>query len=293
MPKILDLSLAAAAPIIWGSTYIVTTQMLPAGFPLTDALLRALPAGILLLAITRKLPLWQWVPKLVVLGALNFSIFWALLFVAAYRLPGGLAATFGAIQPLIVVLLARAVLNTPLTGRVIIAALAGLTGVALLLLGPNSGELDGIGVAAALGGALSMAIGVVLTRRWKPPVSALTFTAWQLIAGGILLLPVALIIEPPLPNLSVINIAGFLWLGLFGAALSYFLWFRAIERLGPVAVTNFTFLSPLSAVLLGWFILGEMLTPLQIFGVLIVLGSIWLGGSTSKSSSNITPTTRQ
>ncbi|MCF6327628.1 MAG: DMT family transporter [Devosiaceae bacterium] len=287
MPKILDLSLAAAAPIIWGSTYIVTTQMLPAGYPLTDALLRALPAGFLLLAITRKLPSRQWVPKLMILGALNFSIFWALLFVAAYRLPGGLAATFGAIQPLIVVLLANVVLNTPLAGRAIIAALAGLAGVALLLLGPGAGELDGIGVAAALGGALSMAIGVVLTRRWKPPVSALTFTAWQLIAGGLLLLPVALIIEPPLPDLSYLNIAGFLWLGLFGAAMSYFFWFRAIERLGPVAVTNFTFLSPLSAVLLGWFILGEILTPVQIFGVLIVLGSIWLGGSTGRFSFNI------
>ncbi len=89
MPKTLDLSLAAAAPINWGSTYIVTTQMLPAGYPLTDALLRALPAGFLLLAITRKLPSWKWVPKLMILGALNFSIFWALLFVAAYRLPGG------------------------------------------------------------------------------------------------------------------------------------------------------------------------------------------------------------
>lgn len=287
MSKILDLSLAAAAPIIWGSTYIVTTQMLPAGYPLTDALLRALPAGFLLLAITRKLPPWKWVSKLMILGALNFSIFWALLFVAAYRLPGGLAATFGAIQPLIVVLLACAVLNIKLAGRAIIAALAGLSGVAMLLLGPNSGELDGIGVAAALGGALSMAFGVVLTRRWKPEVSALTFTGWQLIAGGVLLFPVALVFEPPLPSLNLINIAGFLWLGLFGAALSYFFWFRAIERLGPVAVSNFTFLSPMSAVLLGWFILGETLTPLQIFGVVIVMGSIWLGGSTGKSSSNI------
>ncbi|CAI2931745.1 protein of unknown function [Aminobacter niigataensis] len=46
-----DLLLTAIAPAIWGSTYIVTTEFLPAGYPLTVAMLRALPAGLLLLPI--------------------------------------------------------------------------------------------------------------------------------------------------------------------------------------------------------------------------------------------------
>jgi probable blue pigment (indigoidine) exporter len=251
--------------------------MLPAGYPLTDAVLRALPAGLLLLAMTRNFPPRSWFLRLLILGALNFSIFWAALFIAAYRLPGGAAATLGAVQPLFVLLLARAALNTPLSSRALAAALAGMIGVALLLVGPDT-RLDVFGAMAALVGALSMALGVVLTRKWKPPVSALTFTAWQLTAGGLLLLPLAAMIEPPLPHLSMNNIAGFLWLGLFGAALSYFLWFRGIDRLGPAAVTTFGFLSPLTAVFLGWLILGETLTPIQILGAVIVLGSILLSG---------------
>lgn len=87
MSRSLDTLLAASAPAIWGSTYIVTTQMLPAGYPLTDAVLRALPAGLLLLAITRELPERAWLGRIAILGALNFAIFWAALFVAAYRLP--------------------------------------------------------------------------------------------------------------------------------------------------------------------------------------------------------------
>ncbi|WP_068301912.1 EamA family transporter [Pararhodobacter sp. CCB-MM2] len=276
MSRSLDMALAASAPAIWGSTYIVTTQMLPPGTPLTDAALRALPAGLLLMALTRQLPSRDWWGKLLILGALNFALFWGALFIAAYRLPGGVAATLGAVQPLIVLFLARFALGTPLSARGVAAALIGILGVALLVLGPTA-ALDPLGMAAALLGAVSMATGVVLTRKWRPEVSALTFTAWQLTAGGLLLLPVALALEPALPAMSPLNIAGFLWLGLIGAALSYVFWFRGIERLGPATVTSFGFLSPLTAVLLGWAIAGEALTPVQLAGAAIVLGCVWLG----------------
>lgn len=281
MFRFLDALLAASAPAVWGSTYIVTSQMLPPGYPLTDATLRALPAGLLLLLAARRLPSRDWLGRLAILGALNFAVFWAALFVAAYRLPGGVAATLGAVQPLIVLLLARLTLNTPLSSRALFAATAGIGGVALLILGPEA-RLDAVGAAAALGGALSMAAGVVLTRKWHPPVSSLTFTAWQLTAGGLLLLPAALLCEPALPPLSAANVAGFLWLGIAGAALSYFFWFRGIRRLGPTAVTGFGFLSPLTAVLLGWLLLGEGLSPLQVAGAVVVLGSVWLAGCAAR-----------
>lgn len=276
MSRTTDLCLAAVAPVIWGTTYIVTTQMLPSGYPLTAALLRALPAGLLLLAVTRVLPPRAWLGRLAVLGALNFALFWAALFIAAYRLPGGVAATLGAIQPLIVLGLARLVLSAPLTPARVFAALGGIGGITLLMLGPEA-QLDLIGAVAALIGALSMGCGVVLTRRWQPPVPTLTFTAWQLTSGGLLLLPLALAFEPILPAPTAVNILGFLWLGLAGAVLSYFLWFRGIARLGPQAVTGLGFLSPFTAVLLGWLVLGEGLSTLQILGAAIVLGSVLLG----------------
>ncbi|MBC06835.1 EamA family transporter [Thalassospira sp.] len=276
MSRTTDLCLTALAPIIWGSSYIVTTEMLPDGFPLTVALLRALPAGLILLLVVRQLPPAGWRTRVFVLGALNFAVFWSMLFVAAYRLPGGVAATLGAIQPLLVLFLARVALGSGITMLGIVAAVSGLIGVAMLVLGPTS-SLDPIGIAAALLGAASMAAGTVMTRKWQPPVSPLTFTAWQLTAGGLLLIPVALMVEPgfPIPNLT--NLAGLVWLGLIGAALTYFLWFRGIARLGPTTVTSFGFLSPTSAVLLGWIILGEALSPLQMAGVIVVLASIWLG----------------
>ncbi|MFN4169646.1 MAG: EamA family transporter, partial [Pannonibacter phragmitetus] len=85
----MTLFLTALAPAIWGSSYIVITEMLPPDRPLTLALLRALPAALLLLLIVRQLPRGRWIFRVLVLGALNFSIFWTLMNVGAYRLPGG------------------------------------------------------------------------------------------------------------------------------------------------------------------------------------------------------------
>lgn len=157
MNRYTTLLLTASAPIVWGSTYIVTTEMLPANVPMTLVALRALPAGILLLIIMRQLPQGIWWLRVIILGILNFSLFWWLLFISAYRLPGGVAATVGAVQPLIVLFLSRWLLQTPLSWLSISAALGGILGVAILILTPNA-TLDPIGIMAGLGGALSMAL---------------------------------------------------------------------------------------------------------------------------------------
>lgn len=271
-----DLLLTAIAPAIWGSSYIVTTEFLPNFSPMTVAMLRALPAGLLLLLIVRQLPTGIWWLRVFVLGALNISIFLSLLFVAAYRLPGGVAATVLAVQPLIAVVLASVLLANPVRMLSILTAIAGIGGVALLVLTPKA-TLDGVGVAAGLAGAASMALGNILARKWQPPVSLLTFTAWQLTAGGLLLVPVALIFAPTTPDLTVTNLLGLVWLGLIGAALTYVLWFRGIARLESVVVSQLLFLSPLTAVLLGWVFLDQVLNLPQVSGIVIVIGSIWLG----------------
>jgi len=270
-----DILLTALAPAIWGSTYYVTTEFLPPGYPVTVAMLRALPAGLLLLAIVRQLPKPDWLLRVFILGALNFAIFWVMLFITAYRLPGGVGATVGALQPLIVILLAFFALGTPIRTFSVIAALSGIGGVALLVLTPEA-ALDPIGVLAGLGGALSMAAGTVLSRKWRPPISLLTFTAWQLTAGGLLLLPVAFYLEPPLPVLSTNNILGLSYLGLIGAAFTYALWFRGIARIEPAAVSTLGFLSPATALTLGWLLLDQQLGGLQILGIAIILASVWL-----------------
>lgn len=281
-----DIAITSLAPIIWGSTYIVTTEFLPPDIPITIAMLRALPAGLLLLLLVRRLPDQAWIGRIFILGALNFTLFWSLLFVSAYRLPGGVAATIGATQALIVILLSRIALATPIRRVALLAAMLGIGGVALLLMTPKA-SLDPVGIAAGLGAAASMAAGTVFSRRWRPPVPLLTFTAWQLTAGGVLLLPLAFSLEPGLPELSSKNLIGLAYLSIIGAALTYFAWFRGVDRMAPSAISTLGFLSPVSAVVLGWLCLGQSLSPGQAAGAIIILASITISQKASVSPSPI------
>ncbi|MFJ2186957.1 EamA family transporter [Kitasatospora sp. NPDC087861] len=264
----------AIAPAVWGSTYIVTTELLPPHRPLLAAVLRALPAGLLLIALTRRLPQGSWWWRSLVLGALNIGAFLALLFIAAYRLPGGVAATVGAVQPLITAGLSAALLGDRLTLRTVLSGIAGVAGVSLLVLRANA-QLDVVGVVAALAGAVVMATGVVLSKRWTSPAPLLATTGWQLTAGGLLLVPVALLVEggPP-SHLTAANLLGYGYLSLIGAALTYALWFRGIRALPPTSVSFLSLLSPVVATAIGWLALGQDLSPLQALGALIVLGSL-------------------
>ncbi len=212
-----------------------------------------------------------------ILGALNISLFWSLLFISVYRLPGGVAATVGAVQPLMVVFISAALLGSPIRLMAVLGAICGTAGVALLVLTPNA-ALDPVGVAAGLAGAVSMAFGTVLTRKWQPPVPLLTFTAWQLAAGGLLLVPVALVFDPPIPMPTGTNVllrpgvarpdrSGFNLLPLV----------PGISRLEPTVVSLLGFLSPGTAVLLGWLFLDQTLSALQIIGVLLVIFVILAG----------------
>ena len=267
------LASTAVAPAVWGTTYLVTTELLPDDRPLLAAVARALPAGLLLLAVTRRLPRGVWWWRALVLGALNIGGFFALLFVAAHRLPGGVAATLGAVQPLLVVVLAAGLLGEAVTRRRVLAGALGAGGVALLVLRAEA-LLDPVGVAAALGGAVAMALGVVLTGRWGRPVPLLALTAWQLTAGGLLLLPLALAVEGPPPALDAPAVIGYGYLTTVGTALAYALWFRGITTL-PVASTAFLgLLSPVVATAAGWAVLGQDLTGAQLLGAAVVLAAV-------------------
>lgn len=279
------IALTALAPAVWGTTYIVTTHALPTGHPVFAALMRTLPAGTLALALTRRLPSGQWWWKSLVLGALNMACFFPLLFVAAQRLPGGVAATLGAAQPIIVAGLAVVVLSErPSAWRLMWGGI-GVVGVALVVLGPQAG-LDVLGVTAGLGGAVSMGLGVVLTKRWGKPdgVSALSLAGWQLTGAGLLLVAPALLIDGVPTGIDATAVAGYSWLGLVGGLAAYVLWFEGIRRLPVTPTALLGLLSPLTAALLGHVIAGEVLSPIQLLGFALALTAMTAGQLAPPSS---------
>jgi probable blue pigment (indigoidine) exporter len=268
--------LTAVAPAAWGTTYVVTEQLLPPDRPLFAATVRALPVGLVLLALLRRRPhgLWWW--RALVLGALNIGLFFPLIFLAAYHLPGGLAATVQAASPLAVMAMALPALGERPGGVRIGAALVGLVGVALLVL-RSPGEVSALGLAAALGSVLVSAFGFVLIKRWPAPVDMLTLVSWQLVAGGLLLLPIGLLVEGAPPAVDAPAAAGFAWLAVVGTGLAYYCWFRGLAAMPAGAVSLVGLLNPVVGTALGVVVAGELFGWAQALGMLLVLGGVVAG----------------
>jgi probable blue pigment (indigoidine) exporter len=137
-------------------------------------------------------------------------------------------------------------------------------------------RFDLLGVIAGAAAAASMAAGIVLTKRWGRPggVGLLSFTGWQLAAGGLLLVPLAVLGEGSLPRFDAAAVGGYLWLAVVGTLLAYVLWFQGVGRLPVAAVSFLALLSPVVATLLGWLLLDQPLTALQAAGFVLAMASI-------------------
>ncbi len=181
-------------------------------------------------------------------------------------------------QPMFVVVLAALFLGERIRALHALACVMGAGGVVLLVF-KGAGSLDTLGVLAAVGGALCMASGITLTKRWGRPegVNLLTFTGWQLTAGGLVLLPFWLSLEDLPDGLTGSNVSGFVYLITLGAVLSYIVWFRGIERLPAVAVSFLALGSPVVAALLGYLFKDQTLSALQIVGMVVIFLAVLLG----------------
>ncbi|WP_296603738.1 EamA family transporter [Nocardioides sp.] len=270
------LSLTAIAPITWGSGYYVTETYLPPDRPLFGAMVRALPFGLLLLAFRPTLPRGEWWWRALLLGTLNVGAFFVLIFVAAYRLPGGLAATLTATAPVMMMLLAWGLVRErPQVGSLLGAAV-GFAGVALLVL-RGGAVVDPLGVLASFAAVAMSSLGYILIKRWTPPVDMLTFTAWQLVAGGLVLLPVALVVEGAPPPLDLRAVGGFVYLGLIATVVANALWFQGLRQLPAAAVSLVGLLNPVAGTIVGIALAGEAFGPTQALGMAMVLVGIMAG----------------
>ncbi|KJY81991.1 ABC transporter permease [Vibrio galatheae] len=287
LDQIKTLALTAIAPIVWGSTYIVTTELLPPESPLLASTIRALPAGILLVMFSQVMPQGNWWFRLALLGFLNIGLFFCCLFFAATSLPGGMAAMVMSVQPIVVMLLSWKWLKSRLSLNQLVASGFGVLGVALLVLN-SAAQLSLQGIVVALIGTLSMASGVVLTKKWGRPkgMTLLGFTGWQLLFGGVMLLPTALLIEGLPSQFTLENYLGYFYLSAVGAIVGYLLWFRGIEKLPPVLVSFLGFLSSVSACVLGYVILDQTMTLSQLFGALSIMLAIGLSTSVNPTADN-------
>ncbi|MFJ2188952.1 DMT family transporter [Kitasatospora sp. NPDC087861] len=268
--------LTAVAPLAWGANYYVTHAYLPADRPLWGAALRALPAGLLLLALARRRPHGPWWWRSALLGLLNTAVFFVLLYLASHLLPTSTAATVMAASPLAMLLTAWALAGQHPQRAHLAGAVVGLGGVALTLLGAG-GAVDGAGLAASVAAMLVSSVGYVLAARWRDGADPLAATSWQLTAGGLMLLPVAVVVEGAPPAMDARTLPAFGYVTLVATALAFALWFAGLRHLPAGTVGLLGLLNPLAGVLLGVALAGEGLGARRLCGLALVLAGVLLG----------------
>ncbi|RMI09559.1 DMT family transporter [Cellulomonas triticagri] len=271
---------AALAPVLWGTTYYVTRHTLPADSPLWGGVLRALPAGLVLLALARRLPRGAWWWRSAVLGTLTTGAFFALVYVAAQTLPTSIASTVMAVGPVAMMLAAWVLLGQRPRLRAVVGGVLGVVGVAVMLLGGGDGAgLDPAGIAASVAAMLLSSVGYVLATRWQGEVEVLPLTAWQLVGGALVLLPVAAVVEGAPPALDGRALLGFAYVSLVATAVANVAWFAALRHLGPTPVGLVGLLNPVTGVLLGTVVAAETLSGRQVVGIAVVLAAMVLGAT--------------
>ena len=270
------------APIAWGTTYVTVTELLPPGRPLLVAAARVLPAGLALVAAG----LWssRWRPRgsewgrTAMLALCNFGLFFPLLVVAVYRLPGGVAAAAGGLQPLFVAGLSWLLVGRRPPRRELVVGVVAMLGVGLIVVRPGA-DIDAVGLLAAVAANASFGVGVVLTKRFPAPPNRIAATGWQLLLSAVLLVPLSAVVEgrPPVPTAR--NLVGFGYLGLIATGATFVVWFAGIRRLPTAAPPLLGLAAPVTGAALGWIVLDQSLSMIQLAGFAVTLGAIAYGAT--------------
>jgi len=282
--------LAAFATIyvIWGSTYFATALALQSMPPFLLVGARSVAAGLILLGIELScggawLPTGIWMTA-AVSGLLLFVGCHGSLAYAQQYVPSGLAAVIFATVPFWLAFLNFA---TPAGRRpstsCLLGLVPGLAGVALIALRQDSsgaGFVDPAMVLLLLGSALSWAAGSLVGQRHATGVSAITLAGMQLLFGGVVLLAASEVFgelkEFALGSVSAASWVGFVYLTLAGSVTAFTAYLWLLGRVSGSAVTTYTFVTPVIAVLLGWIFLGERLSVLTLLGATLVISSVIL-----------------
>lgn len=271
--------------LVWGSTYLaiaVAVRTLP---PLASAGLRFLIAGALLglwlvgrhrraaLSIDRA----QLIGAALV-GGLLLTGGNGLVVLAERTVPSGLTALVVASVPLWIVVF-RLIARDRIAASLIAGVIVGFGGVAILVVPRGaSGEVDPAGLVMVVGASFSWALGTFASPRLRAPRDPLASTAVQMLAGGALLLAVAIAIGEPArtdpSSFSTASLAAMAYLVVFGSlvAFSAYTW---LLRHAPVSVVaTYAYVNPVVAVLLGTVVLGEAITPSVLVGAAIILAAV-------------------
>jgi drug/metabolite transporter (DMT)-like permease len=269
--------------VFWGGSFFFVKVALLDFQPFTLVFLRIAIAALILVGVVyltgKRMPTsfktWS---GYAVMGMLNNAIPFSLIVWGQTRIESGVASILNATTPIFAVLLAHFLTaDERLTTKKIMGVLIGFIGVYLMMKPELADGFSwrGLGQAAVLGAAVSYSFAAIFGKRFKD-MPAIVNSAGMLICSSIIMLPLVIpwSVRPSLEALSAL-----LGIAIISTAIAYLLYFHLLATAGATNVLLVTFLIPISALLLGVGILGEVIKVLEYAGmVCIFLGLIIIDG---------------
>ena len=274
--------------ILWGGSFFFFKILVDAHLPpFTIVLGRVGMAAIALLAFVylsgRRMPTSPrvWLAFLL-MGLLNNVVPFTLIVFGETQITSGLASIFNAITPLFTVLLAHFLTDERLTRGKAAGILIGIVGVAVLI-GPDAVQgfsLTNVAQLACLGAAFVYGCAGIYGRRFHQiGVDPIVTATGQVCGSTIILVPLAAFADRPwalgLPGAGTLG--AWIALAVLSTAVAYIIYFRILASAGATNLLLVTFLIPVSALLLGTFVLGEHLAWTSFVGMALIfvgLGAI-------------------
>jgi len=278
-----DWGLLGILSVLWGGSFFFNGVALKELPPLTLVFLRVALAALILLPVLRAYRIgfprgfsgWQ---PFFGIALLNNVLPFSLIVMGQTFIPSGLASILNATTPLFTVLVMAAAGDEKLLMRRVAGVLAGLIGVIIL----HGQDLDfansqGVGILLCLAAAFSYGLSALYARRKlsnSPPLATATF---QLLASSLMMAIVAGLVERPwqLPMPGATTWLAMAGLAALSTALAYIVFFQILRRSGSSNVMLVTLLIPVTALLLGYLVLGESISRREIVGA-VVIGSALL-----------------
>ena len=269
--------------VVWGSTYLaiaIAVETLP---PLLYAGLRFGLAGLLLagwlafrgvdLRISRRE-----LAGAATVGILLLALANGLVVLAERTVPSGVAALIVASIPLWIVIY-RMVAGERVGRDLLAGVLLGLAGVAILVVpGGLNGTIDPIGALMLFGATLSWALGTFLSPRLETPRNVLVSTAYQMLAGGVVLIVVAVgsgeLVHIDPATFSIPSMVAFVYLVVVGSLVAYSAYTWLLQNASVSLVSTYAFVNPVVAVVLGALVLAEPITPTILIGAAVIVVAV-------------------
>jgi len=273
-----DWSLLVVLSILWGGSFFFNGAALRELPPLTLVFLRVALGAALLLPLLRMQGIgfpksWaDWTP-FVAIGLLNNVIPFSFIVIGQTFIPSGLASILNATTPMFTIVVMIAAGEEALQMRRLAGVALGLAGVMLLRgWGFETRPGQGLGILLCLGGALSYGFAALAARRLLKDAAPLGTATFQLMASTVMVAVVAGVVEQPwrLATPGVATWLAVLGLAALSTALAYIVFFQIIRRSGASNVMLVTLLIPVTAILLGWLVLGEPISSREIAGAIVV-----------------------